>query len=78
MDVVSTDLTNTIPTNVKNTIPTNATSTVLTNVYKKLRSKMDSYMFHTVLLAIILLLMITIICFPYAKHRSKLKNILSC
>ena len=49
MDVVSTDLINTIPTNVKNTIPTNATSTVLTNVYKKLRSKMDSYMFQTVL-----------------------------
>ena len=35
---------------------------------------MDCYILHTVLLVIILLLIIAIICYHYAKHRSKLKK----
>ena len=43
---------------------------------KKIRNKMDCYILHTVLLVIILLFIMAIICYQYAKHRSKLKNIL--
>ena len=58
---------------------TNVTSTVLTNSHnKKVRYKMDCYILQTVLLVIILLFIIVIICYHYAKHRSKLKNVLSC
>ena len=42
---------------------------------KKLRFKIDCYMLHTILLVIILLLMITITCYHYGKHRSKQKDI---
>ena len=41
---------------------------------KKVRSKMDCYFLHTVLLLIILLFIIAIICYYYAKHRSKQKQ----
>ena len=63
MDIVSTEMTNTIATNVS----TNSDG-------KKVRYKMDCYILHTVLLVIMLSLIITIICY----HHSKLKNILPC
>ena len=54
----------------------NVMSTVSTNVYnKKVRNKMDCYILHTVL-SVISLSVIAIICYPYAKRRSKLKNTL--
>ena len=56
----------------------NVTCSVLTNFHKKVRYKMDCYILHTVLLRIILLFIIAVICYHYAKHKSKLKNILSC
>ena len=61
MDIVSTKLTNTIAANVTKVCHS-----------KKVR---DSYVLHTVLSAVILLLIITIICYHYAKHRSKQKGI---
>ena len=45
---------------------------------KKVRYKIDSYIFHMVLLAIILLSKITIVSYHYAKHSSKLKHVLPC
>ena len=63
MDIVSTKMTNTIAANVS----TNSDG-------KKVRYKMDCYTLHTVLLVIMLSLIITIICYHYAK----LKNILPC
>ena len=63
MDIVSTEMTNTIATNVS----TNSDG-------KKVRYKMDCYILHTVLLVITLSTIITIICYHYAK----LKNILPC
>ena len=63
MDIVSTEMTNTIATNVS----TNSDG-------KKVRYKMDCYILHTVLLVITLSMKITIICYHYAK----LKNILPC
>ena len=63
MDIVSTEMTNTIATNVS----TNSDG-------KKVRYKMDCYILHTVLLVIMLSMIITIICYHYAK----LKNILPC
>ena len=57
MDIVSTKMTNTIATNVTKNCHS-----------KKVR---NCYILHGVLLAIILLLLITIICFHYAKHRWK-------
>ena len=55
-------------------------NTIATNVSinchnEKVRYKFDCYISHTILLAIILLLIITIICYDYAKHRSKQKGI---
>ena len=41
---------------------------------KKVRYKIDCYILHTVL-AIILLLIITVFCYYYAKHRSKQKSV---
>ena len=56
-------------------VSTNVTSTISINSEdKKVRYKMDCYILHTVLLVIILLFMISIICYHYAKHRSKLKK----
>ena len=64
MKIVSTKMTNTIGTNVTK----NCRS-------QKVRYKFYCYILHTVLLGIILLLIITIICYHYAKHRSKQKSI---
>ena len=64
MDIVSTKMTNTIAANVSINCHT-----------KKIRYKFDCYILHTVLLAMILLLTVTIICYYYAKHRSKRRNI---
>ena len=61
--IVSTNMTNTISANVS----TNSNG-------KKVRYKMDCYIFHTVLIVIILLFIIAIICYRYAKHSSKLKK----
>ena len=68
MDIVSTKKTNTIGTNVASTASINCHN-------KKVRYKIDCYIYHTVSLAIILLLIITIIYYHYAKHRSKQKGI---
>ena len=63
---VSTD---NISTNVTNAISVNVTSTMSTNSDgKKVRYKKDCYIFDTVLLVIILLFIITIICYHYTKH----------
>ena len=49
---------------------TNVTSTVSINsADRKVKYKMDCYFLHTILLVIILLCIITIICYHYAKHR---------
>ena len=56
MDIVSTKKTNTIETNVTSTASINCHS-------KKVR---DCYILHTVLLVIILLLIVTIICYHLA------------
>ena len=42
---------------------------------KKVRYKIDCYILHTVLLAIMLILINTIICNHCAKHRAKQKSI---
>ena len=66
-------------TNVTSIISTNVTSTMLTNSDdKKVRYKMDSYILLPVLIVIILIFIIRVNCYHYAKHRSKLKNIFSC
>ena len=68
MDIVTTKMTNTTAANV--------TSTMLINSdCKKIRYKTDCYILHTVLLVTILLLIITIICYHYTKHRLKQKGI---
>ena len=53
-----------------NIVSTTKTSTIATNVTKNCLSKKvkDCYILHTVLLAITLLLIITIICY-YAKQK---------
>ena len=56
------------------------TNTTATNVSinchnKKVRHKINCYILHTVLLAIILLLIITIVCYHFINHRSKQKGI---
>ena len=53
----------------------NVLSTVLTNFPKKARYKMDCYILHSVSLVITLLFLIVIVCYRYAKHSSKLKDI---
>ena len=71
MNIVSTNMANAIKTIMTNTISTNMS----TNYdRKKVRYKMDCYIFHTVLLMIILLFIIAIICYHDAKYRSKLKK----
>ena len=64
-----------VPTNVMSATSTSVKSTASTNFHdKKVRYKMDCYILHTVLLVVILLFIITIICYHYAKHRSKEKK----
>ena len=51
------------------------TSTVSVNsTDRKVRYNMDCYILHKILLVITLPCIITIICYHYAKHRSKLKK----
>ena len=70
--------TDSVSTNVTSIISTNVTSSMLTNSdEKKVKYKMDCCIQHTVLIVIILLFIIAIICYHYAKHKSKLKNRLS-
>ena len=71
MDIVSTNVTSIISANVTITMLKNSDD-------KKVRYKIDCYILHTVLLVIMLLFIITTICYHYAKHRSKLKNLLLC
>ena len=60
-------------------ISTNVTSSLSINSDdKKGGQKMDFYILQTVLLVIIQLFIITIICYHYAKHRSKLKKTFCC
>ena len=61
-DIVSTSVTSIISVNVVSTMLTISND-------KKVRYKMDCYILHTVLLAIILLFIIAIISYHYAKHR---------
>ena len=75
-DRASTNVTNVTPANIRNTISTNITSTLSINSDdKKLRSKMDCYNLHTVLLVVILLFIIIIIWCHGAKYRSKQRRI---
>ena len=65
-----------VPTKTTNTVAINVTTTASINCHsKKVRCKIDCYIFYTALLEIILLLTITIICYHYEKHRSKQKDI---
>ena len=60
---------------VTNTIAVNVTSRTSIHCHdKKVRYKIDCYIFHTVLSAIMLLLIITIICYLYPNDKSKLKK----
>ena len=78
-DGVSINVKNTISTNVTNTLPKNVTFIISTASIlfhsKKVRSEIDCSYMGRVLLVNTLLLMITIICYHYAKQRSKLKTI---
>ena len=62
MDIVSTKITNIVPTN--GSIDD-----------KKVRCKIDCYILHAALLAIILPLIITVTCYYYAKHKINQKSI---
>ena len=70
MDIVS--------TNVTKSIPANVTNTMSSNFYEKVRYKKNCYILQRVLLVIMLLLIIVIICCHYKKHSPKLKIILPC
>ena len=75
-DNVLTNITNTIPTNMTNIISANVASTVSRRSDdKKVRYKMKCYIFHSVLLFIILLFTIIIIWYHHAKYRSEQKRI---
>ena len=47
----------------------------ITSVGKKVRYKIDFFILHAVLLVILLLSIVTIVCYHYVKHRSKQKII---
>ena len=60
---------------VMDIVLTIVTSTVSINYDgKKVRYKMDCYILCTILLGTLLLFIITIICYHYAKHRSNFKK----
>ena len=68
-------VTDAVSTKMTSTIATNAASTKSINFHNKIvRYKIDCYTLLTVLLAVTVLLIITIICYHYAKDRSDLKN----
>ena len=56
-----------LSTNKKNTVPINVTSTVSKNRHSKKVG--DFYILHKILLVIILLFIITVICYHYAKQK---------
>ena len=59
-----------VSANVTNIVPTNVTSTVSINYDdKKVIYKINCYILYMVLLVIILLFIIAINCYHYAKHR---------
>ena len=64
MDILLTKMANTIG---RSTVSINSDS-------KKVKYRIDWFILHTVLSVIILLLIITISCYHYAKHRSKQKD----
>ena len=71
MDIVSTNMTNTIPKNMTNTISPNVSTN---SDDKEVKYQMDCYILYTVLLVIILQFIVAIICYHYIKHRSKPKK----
>ena len=64
IDILSTKITDTIPANVS-----------ISSDNKKVRKKTDCFILHAVLLVIVLLLITSIICDHYTRHRSKQKII---
>ena len=58
-----------------NSMPTNVASAVSINSDDKNKDKIDCYILHTFLLAVILLFIIAIICYHYVKHREKQKTL---
>ena len=68
MDIVLTKMTNAITAN-------DTINASITCHSEKVRCKIDCQSLHTILLEIILILIITIICYHYEKHRSKQKGI---
>ena len=58
---------NNLTTKKRNTITTNVTSTASINSHSK--NARDCYILHTVLLVIILLSVVTIICYHYGKQK---------
>ena len=74
-DNVLTNIANTIRIDMTNIISTNVASTVSRRSDdKKVRYKMECYIFHSVLLFIILLFTIIIIWYHHAKYRSEQKR----
>ena len=69
-------ITDSVSTNMTNTMSTNLTSAVsITSDDKNIINKTDCYILYTFLLVVILLFIITIACYNYAKYRSKQKTI---
>ena len=68
-------ITDSVSTNVISSVPANVTSNVSINSdNKKIRYKMNCYNLQMFMLVVILLFLITIICYHYTKHWSKLKK----
>ena len=64
-----------VPTIVMSTVSTNVTRTASINVHnKKVRYKMNCYILYMVLLVVILLFIITVIGYHYAKNKSRQKK----
>ena len=75
-DSISTNVINTVLTNVTSAVSTNVSSIVSINSDDKIVGhKMGWCFFHTFLLETILLIITVIICYHYAKNKSKQKNI---
>ena len=67
MNIASTKVTSIISANVTGTMLKNSDD-------KKVRYKMEYFILHRILLVTILLFIVTIICYHYAKHSSKQKS----
>ena len=68
MDILSTNRLNALIANVMSNVSINLND-------KKVSYKINFYILHMVLLSIMLLFIIAVSCYHYAKHRSKQKNI---